>query len=797
VFRNPSRARRAARPAAPRPGYRPAVETLEDRLTPATLPSGFTETIVASGLTAPTAMDFAPDGRLFIAEQGGTLRVVKNGALLPTPFLTLTVDSSVERGLLGVAFDPNFNANHFVYVYYTVPGSGGGVAHNRVSRFTASGDVAQANSEDVLLNLNDLGPGNHNGGASHFGTDGMLYVAVGENGNPANAQTLGNLLGKVLRLNVAAVTAADGADSAKLIPADNPFVGQASGINQVIDALGFRNPFTFAVQPGTGTVFVNDVGESTWEEIDRLTAGGNYGWNKSEGFATTVPPAGLGPGTYQDPQLAYNHHGGPAGGGIAITGGTFYDPPAGAADPFPSSFRDKYLYADLGGGWIRVFDPAHPGSLANPDTSSGFATGINGPVDLKVGPDGSLYYLAHNSGQAVRVQFVSNPGLIDDPAVFDPRTAIWYLRTSNSAGAPDAGQFAYGGPGWLPVAGDWNGDGKETIGVFNPATATWYLKNSNTPGAPDFTPFAYGAPGDIPVVGDWDGNGTATVGIFDPATATWYLKNSNTPGAPDFTPFPYGGPGWIPLVGDWDGDGKDGIGVFDPRTATFYLRNSIGAGAPDVAPFAYGVSGWVPVAGDWNGDGKDSIGIFDPNTATWYLKNATTAGAPDVPAYPYGGPNWRPVPGRWNPSAALQTAGGALASGVDVPPLPQPQLDAFVSAALGGAAPPPTVHFEVANLGGAYLGLALPAQGTVLIDDDAAGFGWFVDPTPQQNEEFSGGAGGAVLTATPGGPADGRMDLLTVVRHELGHLAGQADLDGSGQSRLLMVGTLAPGIRRA
>jgi len=108
-------------------------------LTAATLPAGFSETQIAGGLSSPTAMDLAPDGRIFVCLQGGQLRVIKNGVLLATPFVSLTVDSAVERGLLGLAFDPNFSSNNFVYVYYTVPGS---LAQNRVSRFTASADVA-------------------------------------------------------------------------------------------------------------------------------------------------------------------------------------------------------------------------------------------------------------------------------------------------------------------------------------------------------------------------------------------------------------------------------------------------------------------------------------------------------------------------------------------------------------------------------------------------------------------------------------------------------------------------------
>src|SRR5687767_2360818 len=227
-------------------------EALESRVL-FSVPSGFVESQFTSGLSAPTAMAFAPDGRLFIAEQDGRLRVVKNGSLLSTNFFDLNVDSAGERGLLGVAFDPNFNSNKFVYVYYTT--TSGGV-HNRLSRFTANGDTVLAGSEQILLELDPLTAAtNHNGGALHFGNDGKLYVAVGENANGSNSQTLANRLGKILRIN------ADGS-----IPADNPFYNQASGVNRSIWALGLRNPFTFAVEPISGTLHINDVGQNTWEE---------------------------------------------------------------------------------------------------------------------------------------------------------------------------------------------------------------------------------------------------------------------------------------------------------------------------------------------------------------------------------------------------------------------------------------------------------------------------------------------------------------------------------------------------
>ena len=140
----------------------------------ATVPSGFMDTLIAGSLNRPTAMALAPDGRFFVCEQGGTLRVIKNNALLSTPFVSLTVSSLGERGLLGVAFDPNFAANKFVYVYYTATTP---TIHNRVSRFTAAGDVAVAGSEIMLLDLETLSATNHNGGAIHFGPD-ATFVAV-------------------------------------------------------------------------------------------------------------------------------------------------------------------------------------------------------------------------------------------------------------------------------------------------------------------------------------------------------------------------------------------------------------------------------------------------------------------------------------------------------------------------------------------------------------------------------------------------------------------------------------------
>jgi glucose/arabinose dehydrogenase len=351
-------------------------------LSAATLPAGFVETQFGGNVgSAPTAMAFAPDGRLFVCLQGGQLRVIKNGTLLPTPFVSLSVNSSSERGLLGIAFDPNFATNQFVYLYYTTSTS---PIHNRISRFTANGDVAVAGSETILVDLENLSAGNHNGGAIHFGPDGKLYAAVGENAVPSNAQTLSNRLGKILRLN------SDGT-----IPTDNPFFNTATGVNRSIWALGLRNPYTFGFQPGTGRMFINDVGQSAWEEINDGIAGSNYGWPTCEGVCS--PPNS----NFRNPLFQYGH-GSSATTGCAIVGAAFYNPPV---HQFPGSYLGKFFFADACSGWIRVFDTAT-------GAASDFAAGISSPVDVQIGPDGALYFLARgNGGQVFRVSAVASQPL--------------------------------------------------------------------------------------------------------------------------------------------------------------------------------------------------------------------------------------------------------------------------------------------------------------------------------------------------------------------------------------------------
>ena len=377
-------------------------------LSGAALPAGFFETPIATGLSDPTAMAIAPDGRIFVCQQSGQLRVVRDGTLLPAPFVSLSVNFLGERGLLGVAVDPDFAANQYVYVYYTTAAA---PVHNRVSRFTAIGDVAVAGSEVVLLELDPLtGATNHNGGALHFGVDGALYIATGENATRSNSQTLDNLLGKILRIRP------DGT-----IPEDNPFYQVAVGRNRAIWALGLRNPFTFAVQPGSGTVFINDVGEITWEEINRGAAGANYGWPQCEG------PCGS---AFTEPIYYYPH----SGGACAIVGAAFHNP---SSAWFPADYVGDYFFADLCAGWIRRIDPIT-------GTVSDFAAGVPQPVDLAVAPDGALYYLARGAGGVLyRVGFAATVSTaVDVTADAGGRTLV--LRTDTQGRALLSTIFASG-----------------------------------------------------------------------------------------------------------------------------------------------------------------------------------------------------------------------------------------------------------------------------------------------------------------------------------------------------------------
>ncbi len=338
------------------------------------LEAGFARAVWAAGFgNVLTSMAFAPDGRLFVTEQSGAVRIVKNGALIAQPFATVPTVADGECGLLGIAFDPDFATTGWIYLYFTSTASG--EARNRIVRYTANGDVALAGSSVLLVELAGLGEvAKHNGGAMHFGPDGKLYVAVGDATTPTNAQLLDNPFGKILRFNRNGT-----------IPSDNPFFAQTTGVNRAIWARGLRNPFTMARQPETGRLHINDVGQGTWEEINVGRAGANFGWPSSEG-----PTSIAGQDT---PLLAIRHSDSPTlFDGSAVIGGGFM--PADAA-LFGPRFAGDYFFADYVYGWIYRLDAANgwrPSAFAQLNAGEMFdpARAVTG---LTVGPDGALYVL--------------------------------------------------------------------------------------------------------------------------------------------------------------------------------------------------------------------------------------------------------------------------------------------------------------------------------------------------------------------------------------------------------------------
>lgn len=376
----------------------------------ATLPAGFAETRIASGLN-PVTMGFAPDGRLFVCEKHGLLRVVKDGKLLETPFLDLSrrVDAWNERGLLSVCFDPDFADNGWVYVYYTHnrdPKDGTRQSsNNRVSRFTARGDVAQAGSEKVLLEIDNLSKiGWHNGGGLAFGKDGKLYVSTGENANGPNARDPGNLLGKLLRINK------DGS-----IPADNPHFREFKDKNRAIVAMGLRNAFHLAVQPGSGLLYLSEVG-ANFEQIERYDTSRSkpeavdYGWPEIDGpRRDRKPPEG-----YREPEYPYDHG---SGKGLALCGGDFYNPAKPGPGAFPAEYTGRFFFGDYG-GWIKSIDPARP------DQRHDFAEGINRALDVAVAPDGTLWYLER----------AGIPGGSDAANSASKDGSLWQVRWTGAGG---------------------------------------------------------------------------------------------------------------------------------------------------------------------------------------------------------------------------------------------------------------------------------------------------------------------------------------------------------------------------
>ncbi|HEX5016016.1 MAG TPA: PQQ-dependent sugar dehydrogenase [Actinomycetes bacterium] len=385
-------------------------------ITPATsLPAGFSDVTLFS-LNHPTAIAFTPDGRMLVTTDAGLVRVYQDDTLLAKPALNLSskICSGGERGMMGVAVDPAFSDNHYIYVFWTFnkfdnecPIGTADTPVNRVSRYTLGADsrVVAGSGKVIVDNLPSPATG-HNAGDLHFGSNELLYITVGDGGcqvgspglcqgSNANSRRLDIPNGKVLRVT-----------RAGKVPATNPFVGvpgarrctartgvePGTGPCTETFAYGFRNPFRFMIKPGTNQVWVNDVGQDLWEEIDTVAAGRDYGWNVREGYCEAGSTTSCDPDpNFADPIFSYDH----TTDCRSITGAAF------GPTSWGKPYAGKYLFADFTCNSVFRLAPLSGGGfVAKPFFPA------DGPVELTVGPGpngDSLYYLGYFGNEVHRV----------------------------------------------------------------------------------------------------------------------------------------------------------------------------------------------------------------------------------------------------------------------------------------------------------------------------------------------------------------------------------------------------------
>jgi glucose/arabinose dehydrogenase/PKD repeat protein len=425
------------------------------------LPEGFTQESVVSDLQVPTAFASLPDGRLLIAEKAGVVRLFKNGALQPTPFIDLRsrINNYQDRGLLGLAVDPDFATNGHVYLLYTYENDATdftGPKTGRLARYTATGDTASPGSELVLLgtvvgascNLFPSGADcipsdstSHTVGNVRFAPDGTLFVTLGDGArfdvvddDALRAQDLDSLAGKVVRIT----------RTGQGLPF-NPFWNGDAGANRSkLWSYGLRNPYRFNLRPGTDIPYLGDVGWSDIEEINVATAGANFGWPCYEGH-DREPGYELkelcqqlysqGPDAVKMPLYFWGHD-----VGQTATGGAFY-----TGTSYPEPYQGVYFFGDYGSGWIRSLrvdqnDNLIPGSVTT------FATGLPGLVGIDLGPDTLLHYVDIQAGELRRFRYVGSNRPPTAVATASPREGYPPLSvrfSSSGSHDPDGDPLQY------------------------------------------------------------------------------------------------------------------------------------------------------------------------------------------------------------------------------------------------------------------------------------------------------------------------------------------------------------------
>jgi glucose/arabinose dehydrogenase len=622
------------------------------------------------GLVTPVAFVQDPSDATvqYVVEQRGRIRVVKAGVLQPADFINLTdlVAAGGERGLLGLAFPPNYAVSGRFYVYYTRIGNGSGAESGdivvaRYTRSAANPLVADRSSRKDLFfgslpYIEHSSASNHNGGHLAFGPDGYLYIAVGDGGDtPQLAQAPNSLLGKILRLDV---NVSDLNPVGYLIPPSNPFVdARPVPALHEIWAFGLRNPWKFSfddVNGGTNALVVGDVGQGAWEEIDYEPAnsgGRNYGWPHREGAHDYFGGSPTYPAT--EPTFEYDH-----AAGNSITGGYVY-----RGSELRTLFKGRYFCADFIRGRVWSLGLSVSGM-----TGEATATDLVEHTSELGGSDylgaisafgrdaaGELYIVSY-AGTIFRIVDVTPPPDVQvipfndngdaykDILLLNRTTGEWTIQRRTVAG--DFAQHRSGGwaIGWQISVANFNGDGLDDLFLYNPVTGVW-VKVINSASGFSYLGEVWMAGFTVHVV-DFNADGRTDIFAYDAVSGRWYTGVSTGAGTAGFA-FTGGGwrAGWQVYPADFDGDSRTDFLLYDPTGGVFVKAITRGDGI--FVYFAGGwAPGWFPVVAELNGDTHDDVLLYHAASGT-FVRSVSTGDGTGGFSYVAGG--WA---AGWNVRAA-------------------------------------------------------------------------------------------------------------------------------------------------
>jgi glucose/arabinose dehydrogenase len=628
--------------------------------------------VYVSGLSLPVAFVQDPSSAAtqYIVEQGGRIRVIRNGVLQSTDFLNLAakISSGGERGLLGLAFPADYATSGRFYVNFTNP-----AGHTVVARFKRSGPNSLI--ADPATEFDFLWPGgnrfitqpfaNHNGGTLVFGPDGFLYIGMGDGGSGddpfRNAQNPTSLLGKMLRLDV---SVPDSDVEGYNIPAGNPFVsGTPVGVRPEIWAFGLRNPWKFSfddpVRGGTGALVIADVGQNTWEEIDYQppgVGGRNYGWVNREGAHLHVndsPPAYL---PLVDPIFEYDH-----GTGDSITGGYVY-----RGTSLGPSMVGRYFFGDLRGRvWSLALTvdsatgEAAASELIEHTAALGGSAALGNVTSFGVDASGELYVLNYSQGRVLRLSSSAPPALDTDHDGLPDSWELQYGLNANSATGNDGANGDPDGDGFTnlqefqrgsnptrtrvwPHLLDLNNDRGGDVFLYNRATGErrFELTNRLTTG---FTQsISFWDPGWQIHPANLNGDAHSDFFLYDPVRGLW-IQALNHAGDGTFT-YTAGNwdSSWTVMPADLDGDGLTDLFVYNVTTGVWVKCFVDGGGGFKGYTSGNWDPGWTFTTADLNGDGRDDFFLYNKVNGVWVEAFSQAGfGTFDYPASGQWDPGWR------------------------------------------------------------------------------------------------------------------------------------------------------------